>query len=106
MTTADPLIAANRLPIVEFGVKNRLMSIYPGREFVEDGGLMFYGGSIAEMYRMAAVYIDRILRGVSPRDLPIEQPIKFDMVINAGAARSLGLAVPETLRLRADQVIE
>jgi len=106
MTTADPLIAGNHLPIVEFGVKNRLVSIYPGREFVDDGGLMFYGGSIAEMYRMAAVYIDRILKGVAPRDLPVEQPIKFDMVINARAAKALGVTVPETLRLRADQVIE
>jgi len=106
MTTADPLIASNRAPIVEFAGKHRLVSIYPGREFVEVGGLMFYGGSIAEMYRMAAVYVDRILRGVAPRDLPVEQPIKFDMVLNAHAARTLGVTFPETLRLRADQVIE
>jgi ABC-type uncharacterized transport system substrate-binding protein len=105
MTTADPLIASNRVPIVEFATKHRLVSMYPGLEFVEAGGLMFYGGSIAEMYRMAGVYIDRIFRGASPRDLPVEQPIKFDMVINARAAKTLGVIIPRTLLLRADQVI-
>jgi putative tryptophan/tyrosine transport system substrate-binding protein len=105
MTTADPLIASNRVPIVEFATKHRLVSMYPGLEFVEAGGLMFYGGSIAEMYRMAGVYIDRIFRGASPRDLPVEQPIKFDMVINARAAKTLGVTIPRTLLLRADQVI-
>jgi len=106
MTTADPLIASNRVPIVEFATKHRLVSMYPGLEFVEAGGLMFYGGSIAEMYRMAGVYIDRIFRGASPRDLPVEQPIKFDMVINARAAKTLGVTIPRTLLLRADQVIQ
>ena len=106
MTTADPLIASHRVPIVEFATRHRLVSMYPGLEFVEAGGLMFYGGSIAEMYRMAGVYIDRIFRGAAPRDLPVEQPIKFDMVINAGAARALGLTIPRTLLLRADQVIQ
>ena len=105
MTTADPLIASHRVPIVEFATRHRLVSMYPGLEFVEAGGLMFYGGSIAEMYRMAGVYIDRIFRGAAPRDLPVEQPIKFDMVINAGAAKALGLTIPRTLLLRADQVI-
>jgi len=106
MTTADPLIASNRVPIVEFATKHRLVSMYPGLEFVEAGGLMFYGGSIAEMYRMAGVYIDRIFRGAAPRDLPVEQPIKFDMVINARAAKTLGVTIPRTLLLRADQVIQ
>jgi putative ABC transport system substrate-binding protein len=106
MTTADPLIASHRVPIVEFATKHRLVSMYPGLEFVEAGGLMFYGGSIAEMYRMAGVYIDRIFRGAAPRDLPVEQPVKFDMVINAVAAKALGLTIPRTLLLRADQVIQ
>jgi putative ABC transport system substrate-binding protein len=105
MTTADPLIASHRVPIVEFATKHRLVSMYPGLEFVEAGGLMFYGGSIAEMYRMAGVYIDRIFRGAAPQDLPVEQPIKFDMVINARAAKTLGLTIPRTLLLRADEVI-
>jgi putative ABC transport system substrate-binding protein len=106
MTTADPLIASHRLPIVEFATKHRLVSMYPGREFVDAGGLMFYGGSIPEMYRMAAVYIDRIFRGAAPRDLPVEQPIKFDMIVNVGIAKKLGLTIPQSLRLRADETIE
>jgi ABC-type uncharacterized transport system substrate-binding protein len=82
MTTADPLIASHRASIVAFTVKHRLPSIYPVKEFVVAGGLMFYGGSIPEMYRRAAIYVDRILKGAKPADLPIEQPSKFDMVIN------------------------
>jgi putative ABC transport system substrate-binding protein len=106
MTTADPLIASSRARIVDFAAKNRLLSMYPGREFVEAGGLMFYGGSIPEMYRRAAVYVDRILKGSKPADLPVEQPIKFDMVINLKAAKALGLTIPQSLLLRADEVIQ
>jgi putative ABC transport system substrate-binding protein len=106
MTTADPLIASHNAAIVDFAARHRLISMYPGREFVEVGGLMFYGGSVSEMYRRAAVYIDRIFRGAAPGDLPVEQPTKFDMVINARAAKMLGLTIPPTLLLRADQVIE
>ena len=106
MTTADPLIASYRTRIVDFAAKNRLLSMYPGREFVEAGGLMFYGGSIPEMYRRAAVYVDRILKGAKPADLPVEQPIKFDMVINLKAAKALGLRIPQSLLQRADEVIQ
>ena len=94
MTTADPLIASYRSRIVGFAATHRLPSMYPGREFVEAGGLMFYGGSVPEMYRRAAVYVDRILKGAKPADLPVEQPIKFDMVINLKAAKSLGIDHP------------
>jgi putative ABC transport system substrate-binding protein len=106
MTTADPLIASYRTSIVAFTVKHRLPSMYPGKEFVDVGGLMFYGGSVPEMYRRAAVYVDRILKGAKPADLPIEQPIKFDMVINLKTAKALGLTIPPSLLLRADRVIE
>jgi putative ABC transport system substrate-binding protein len=106
MTTADPLIASYRTRIVDFAAKNRLLSMYPGREFVEAGGLMFYGGSVPEMYRRAAVYVDKILKGSKPADLPVEQPIKFDMVINLKAAKALGLTIPQSLLLRADEVIQ
>jgi putative ABC transport system substrate-binding protein len=80
--------------------------MYPGREFVAVGGLMFYGGSIPEMYRRAAVYVDRILKGAKPSELPVEQPIKFDMVINLKTAKTLGLKLPQSLLQRADELIQ
>ena len=106
MTTADPLIHSYRTRIVDFAAKHRLLSMYPAREFVDAGGLMFYGGSIPEMYRYAAVYVDKILKGAKPGDLPVEQPLKFDMVINLEAAKALGLTIPQSLLVRADYVIE
>ena len=106
MTTADPLIASYGARIVEFAAKHRLPSMYPGREYVDAGGLMFYGGSIPEMYRRAAIYVVRIRKGAKPNDLPVEQPTKFDMVISLKAARALGIVVPSSLLLRADQVID
>ncbi len=106
MTTADRIIVSHRTRIVDFAAKHRLLSMYPGREFVDAGGLMFYGGSIPEMYRRAAVYVDRILKGAKPSDLPVEQPIKFDMVINLKTAKAIGLTIPQSLLLRADEVIQ
>ncbi|MGH7400235.1 MAG: ABC transporter substrate-binding protein, partial [Candidatus Rokuibacteriota bacterium] len=106
MTTADPLIASYRTPIVDFAAKHRLLSMYPGREFVDAGGLMFYGGSVPEMYRRAAMYVDRILKGAKPSQLPVEQPTKFDMVINLRTAKALGLTIPRSLLVRADQILE
>ena len=106
MTTADPLIHSYRTRIADFAATQRLPSMYPGREFVDSGGLMFYGGSIPEMYRRAAVYVDKILKGARPGDLPVEQPTKFDMVINLKTAKALGLTIPQSLLQRADQVIE
>lgn len=106
MTTADPLIHSYRARIAEFATRQRLPSMFPGLEFVDAGGLMFYGGSIREMYRHAANYVDKILKGARPGDLPVEQPTKFDMVINLKTARALGLAIPPSLIQRADHVIE
>jgi ABC-type uncharacterized transport system substrate-binding protein len=106
MTTADPLIHSYRTPIVDFAAKHRLPSMFPSREFVDAGGLMFYGGSIREMYRDAAVYMDKIFKGARPGDLPVDQPTKFDMVINLKTAKALGLTMPQSLLLRADHVIE
>jgi len=106
MTTADPLIVSYRTRFVEFAAKHRLLSMYPSREFVDAGGLMFYGGSIPEMYRRAAVYVDRILKGAKPGDLRVEQPTKFDMVINLKAGKAMGLTIPQSLLVRADEVIQ
>jgi putative ABC transport system substrate-binding protein len=106
MTTADPLIASYAARIAEFATKNRIPSVYPAREFVAAGGLMFYGGSIPEMYRRAAVYVDKILKGSKPSELPVEQPVKFDMVINLKAAKALGLTIPRSLLSIADEVIQ
>jgi putative tryptophan/tyrosine transport system substrate-binding protein len=106
MTTADSLIVSYRARIVEFASKHRLLSVYPVKDFVDAGGLMFYGGSIPEMYRHAATYVDKILKGARPGDLPVDQPTKFDMVINLKTAKALGLTIPHSLLLRADHVIE
>jgi putative tryptophan/tyrosine transport system substrate-binding protein len=106
MTTADVFTASHRARVVEFAATHRLLSMYPGKEYIEVGGLMFYGGSIPDMYRRAAIYVDRILKGARPADLPIEQPTRFELVINLKTARALGLTIPQSLLLRADLVIE
>ena len=106
LTLADPLIFTHRTQIVDFAAKSRLPAIHPFRDFVEAGGLMAYGVDITDMNRRAATYVDKILRGAKPADLPIEQPTKFEFVINLKAARALGLAIPQSLLLRADRVVE
>jgi len=97
---------AHRKMIAELAAKHRLPAVYGGREFVEAGGLIFYGPSFTDIYRRAATYVDRILKGSKPADLPVEQPTKFKLVINARAARELGLEIPANVRLLADEVIE
>jgi len=103
---ADVITFIYRARIVELAARNRLPAIYTSRRAVEAGGLMSYGPDVAEMFRRAAAYVDRILKGARPGDLAIEQPKKFELVINLRTARALGLAVPESLRKRADQVIQ
>jgi putative tryptophan/tyrosine transport system substrate-binding protein len=103
---ADRVFLHNRGRLMDFAARNRLPGIYAYRELVEAGGLMSFGPSYEDMHRRAATYVDEILKGAKPGDLPIQQPTKFDLVINTKAANALGLAIPPTLLARADEVIE
>jgi putative tryptophan/tyrosine transport system substrate-binding protein len=106
MVIADPLVSVNRDRIVAFAATNRLPAIYPYRTFVDAGGLMSYGADVADLTRRAATYVDRILKGAKPAELPIEQPTKFELVVNLKTARAIGLTIPQSLMLRADRVLE
>ena len=103
---SDPVTVARRLDITEMAARYRVPAIYALREWVEDGGLISYATSLNEQWRRAARYVDKILKGAKPADLPVEQPSKFELVINLKTAKTLGLTIPQTLLLRADQVIE
>jgi putative ABC transport system substrate-binding protein len=95
-----------RRRIVDLAAKHRLPSMSNAREFVELGGLMAYGASLTDLNRRAATYVDKILKGAKPGDLPVEQPTKFELVINLKAAKALGLTIPQSLLVRADEVIQ
>jgi len=101
-----PLTSDHRRRIAELAAQYRLPAMYEVRGFVEVGGLMSYGPSLADMYRRAAVYVDKILKGAKPADLLIEQPTKFELVISVKAAKALDLTIPQSLLLRADQVMQ
>jgi putative ABC transport system substrate-binding protein len=103
---ADPLMASQRARIIAFAAKSRLPTIFDQRNNVEDGGLIAYGTNSRDVYRRAAVYIDKILKGAKPADLPVEQPTKFELIINLKTAKTLGLTIPATVLARADEVIE
>jgi putative ABC transport system substrate-binding protein len=100
------LIFRGRAPIAQLAIKNRLPTSFAFREYVEAGGLDSYGVNFSTMYRRAAEFADKILRGAKPADLPVEQSTKFDLVINLKTAKSLGIAIPTTLLAGADEVIE
>src|SRR4051794_10068998 len=102
----DPLANVNRVRINTFALVARLPTIYVQREYVEAGGLLSYGPNYSDLNRRAADYVDKILRGAKPAELPIEQPIKFDLVVNLVTARALGITIPQSLLQRADEVIE
>jgi putative tryptophan/tyrosine transport system substrate-binding protein len=103
---AGPLMRTNQTRIVRFALKSRLPSMYPGREFVDAGGLMYYGADIADSYRRVAYYVDRILKGAKPADLPVEQPTKFELVINLKTANQIGLTIPPEVLSRASRLIK
>ena len=104
--TSDPLLNSNRVRINTLALDARLPTFHGFREHVEAGGLMSYGPNFPDLFRRAAEYVDKILRGAKPADMPVEQPTKFDLVINLTTAKALGIAVPSLLLARADEVIE
>jgi putative ABC transport system substrate-binding protein len=106
LVPASPPAFAGRALIVDFATRARLPSMFAFRESVEIGGLMSYGVNVADNFRRAATFVDRVLKGAKPADLPVEQPIKFELFINLKTAKALGLTIPASLLLRADQVIE
>ena len=101
----SPLTTLHSKRIVDLALKHRLPGIYPIKQFVEEGGLMAYGPLIGDLYRRAAIYVDKILKGAKPSDLPVEQPTKFEFVINLKAAKQIGLTIPPNVLARADKVI-
>src|SRR2546427_2477232 len=106
LVMADTVTIGQRKRTADFAASNRIPAIYEQRDFVDVGGLMSYGIDVVDHFRRAASFVDKILKGAKPSDLPIEQPIKFELVINTKTAKALGLTIPQTLLLRADQVIE
>ena len=101
-----PLMAANQKRIAGLALKSKLPSMYGNRNAVDVGGLIFYGADLADIYRRVAYYVDRILKGAKPADLPVEQPTKFELIINLKTAKQIGLTVPQSLLYRADKVIK
>jgi len=102
----DPMIETHRRRVAELAVKNRLPAIYAQRTWVDAGGLMSYGTNFDDLYRRAATYVDKILKGAKPADLPVEQPMKFELVINLKTAKQIGLTIPPNVLARADKVIK
>ena len=102
----EGLLQANRNLIAALAAKHRLPAIYRSMEFIEAGGLMAYGPNYPDLYRRAATYVDKIFKGAKPGDLPVEQPTKFELIINLRTAKALGLTIPPQLLLRADEVIQ
>lgn len=106
LTLREPLVQGHQKQIVQFAAKARLPDMHVGSEFADDGGLMAYGPNVRDIFRRASIYVDRVLKGAKPADLPVEQPTTFEFVINLRTAKALGLTMPKPLLLQADRVIE
>jgi putative ABC transport system substrate-binding protein len=106
LVLAGAILVSQRAQIIELATKNRLPAIYHRSEFVENGGLMFYGVKISDLSRRAATYVDKILKGAKPADLPVEQPKKFEFIVNLKAAKQIGLTIPPNVLARADRLIK
>jgi putative ABC transport system substrate-binding protein len=102
----DSFLVTHRAEITLLAARYRLPAVYPFRSFVEEGGLLSYGNDLLDNFRRAATYADRILKGSTPSELPVQAPVKFELVINVKAAKALGLTIPHSLLLRADQIIK
>lgn len=105
VTTQNPLIFTQQRQVLDFAAKNRLPAMYPASEFVDAGGVMSYAPSYTDLFRRAADFVDKILKGTKPADLPVEQPIKFEFIVNLKAAKQIGLTIPPNVLARADRVI-
>jgi putative ABC transport system substrate-binding protein len=105
LVLTSAVLNTNRAQLFGFVVKHRLPAIYPQSDYVDAGGLMFYGPNVTEMFRRAATYVDKILKGAKPADLPVEQPKKFEFIVNLKAAKSIGLTIPPSVLAKADKVI-
>ena len=106
LVLGNPFLGAHRKQVSELALKNRLPAIYPQSEFVEGGGLMTYAASRTDLFRRSAAYVDKILKGAKPADLPVEQPMKFELMINLKTAKALNLTIPQSVLYRADKVIK
>ena len=106
LAVGSPLVVGQRVPLAALALKHRLPGMFPFKENVVAGGLMSYGADPNYLYRRAAAYIDKILKGAKPADLPVEQPSKYELVINLNTAKALGLDLPSSVLARADEVIE
>jgi putative tryptophan/tyrosine transport system substrate-binding protein len=106
LVLGDPFFAAERARIIALAARERIPANFTSRVFTADGGLSSYGTEFTDLYRRAAVYVDKILRGAKPADLPIEQPTKFELIINLKTARAMSLTIPQSIRARADRVID
>jgi putative ABC transport system substrate-binding protein len=106
ITFSGPRFGLYRAQIIDLATKNHLPAMYPDIAYVESGGLMSYGAKTTDLFRRAAVYVDKILKGAKPADLPVEQPMKFEFVINLKTAKQIGLTIPPNVLARADRVIK